>query len=116
MSEWSSDVCTSDLMQQAGVRGTLLLAAEGINGTVAGSRAGVDALLAFLRADARLASLDWKESFSEDNPFLRTKVKLKKEIVTMGIEGVDPNQVRSEESRVGKECVSTCRCRWWPYH
>lgn len=82
-----------ELMQQKGVRGSLLLAAEGINGTVAGSREGVDALLAYLRKDERLAGLDWKESFVDDYPFLRTKVKLKKEIVTLGIEGVDPNQV-----------------------
>lgn len=82
-----------ELMQRVGVRGSLLLAAEGINGTVAGPRAGVDALLAFLRCDARLAELECKESFVDDYPFLRTKVKLKKEIVTMGIEGVDPNQV-----------------------
>lgn len=75
------------------IKGTLLLAAEGINGTVAGSRKDIDHLLAYLRSDPRLAALDHKESYYEDMPFYRTKVKLKKEIVTMGVEGIDPNQV-----------------------
>lgn len=79
-----------DLMTEHDVRGTLLLAAEGINGTVAGSRTAIDALLAFLKSDSRLVDLDSKESFDETNPFYRTKVRLKKEIVTMGVEGIDP--------------------------
>ncbi|MCH9691987.1 MAG: rhodanese-related sulfurtransferase [Gammaproteobacteria bacterium] len=74
------------------VYGTLLLAHEGINGTVAGSRAGIDGLLAWLQADPRLASLKWKESYTEKRPFLRSKVKLKREIVTMGVEAIDPNR------------------------
>ncbi|WP_226667913.1 rhodanese-related sulfurtransferase [Microbulbifer aggregans] len=74
------------------VRGTLLLAREGINGTVAGSRAGIDALLAYLKSDPRLAELDYKESYTEQMPFLRSKIKLKREIVTMGVEGIDPRQ------------------------
>ena len=74
------------------INGTILLAAEGINGTVAGSRAGIDALLAFLRADARLADMEHKESYADTPPFDRMKVRLKKEIVTLGIAGVDPNQ------------------------
>ena len=80
-------------MKSLHVRGTLLLAREGINGTVAGSREGVDQLLVFLRADTRLANLDAKESYTDKMPFLRSKVKLKKEIVTMGVEGVDPRNV-----------------------
>ncbi len=75
------------------IKGTLLLAEEGINGTVAGSRAAIDELLNYLKADPRLASLEHKESFDEAMPFYRMKVKLKKEIVTMGVEGIDPNQV-----------------------
>jgi len=75
------------------VRGTLLLAAEGVNGTIAGSRAGVDAVLDFLRADPRINTLTAKESYTDENPFYRTKVKLKKEIVTMGIEDIDPNHI-----------------------
>jgi len=75
----------------AGVRGTLLLAHEGINGTIAGSRQGIDEVLAYLHADPRLADLEHKESTDDHLPFYRMKVKLKKEIVTMGIEGIDPN-------------------------
>lgn len=81
------------MMLANNVRGTLLLAAEGINGTISGSREDIDTVLAWLRADPRLAELDHKESLVDKHPFLRTKVKLKKEIVTMGIEGVDPTRV-----------------------
>lgn len=73
-----------------GVKGTLLLAREGINGTIAGSREGIDAVMAWMRADERLAPIETKESYAESNPFYRTKVKLKAEIVTMGVEDVDP--------------------------
>lgn len=81
------------LMENQQIRGTLLLAREGINGTVAGSRSAIDDLLTWLKSDARLADLDYKESYANNPPFYRTKVKLKKEIVTMGIEGIDPNRV-----------------------
>lgn len=74
------------------VKGTLLLAKEGINGTVSGSREGIDAVLAWLRADPRLVDIDHKESYCAEQPFYRTKVKLKKEIVTLGVPGVDPNR------------------------
>lgn len=74
------------------VKGTLLLAEEGINGTVAGSREGIDALLAWLRSDPRMAALEHKESGCDEQPFYRTKVKLKKEIVTLGVPGTDPNK------------------------
>ena len=82
-----------DLMLAHEVRGTLLLAAEGINGTIAGPRAGIDAVLGFIRSDPRFSEIDVKESFSETNPFYRSKVKLKKEIVTMGVEDIDPNHI-----------------------
>ncbi|NMP15659.1 rhodanese-related sulfurtransferase [Thalassotalea sp. Y01] len=75
------------------VVGTLLLAQEGINGTVAGSRAGIDALLSFLNNELGLEPISFKESFTDKAPFKRTKVKLKKEIVTMGVQGIDPKQV-----------------------
>ena len=78
---------------QAGVKGTLLLANEGVNGTIAGSRQGIDTVLNYLRADSRLANLSHKESFDTSQPFYRMKVKLKKEIVTMGVDGIDPNEV-----------------------
>lgn len=74
------------------IRGTLLLASEGINGTIAGDRSGVDAVLAHLRSDPRFASLEHKESLHEKRPFLRMKVKLKREIVTLGVAGIDPNR------------------------
>lgn len=77
-------------MTEREIRGSLLLAAEGINGTVAGTRRAIDELLAYLKTDERLADLDYKESYDESNPFYRTKVRLKKEIVTLGIEGIDP--------------------------
>lgn len=79
-------------MLQAGVRGTLLLANEGINGTVAGTREGMDQLLSYIKTDPRLADIDTKESYNTELPFNRAKVKLKKEIVTLGVENVDPNK------------------------
>ncbi|WP_291009497.1 rhodanese-related sulfurtransferase [Hydrogenophaga sp.] len=78
--------------ERHGVKGTLLLAREGINGTIAGSEADVHAVLAHLRADPRLAGLPHKESWSDKPPFLRMKVRLKKEIVTLHVPGLDPNQ------------------------
>lgn len=82
-----------DKMSELGVKGSLLLASEGINGTVAGSREAIDGLLAYLRQDPRLVDIDHKESYTDAMPFNRTKVKLKKEIVTLGVEGIDPNSV-----------------------
>ena len=72
--------------------GTLLLAAEGINGTVSGTREGIDNLLAWIKQQPGLENIDSKESYDDKIPFYRTKVKLKKEIVTMGVEGIDPRQ------------------------
>lgn len=79
--------------QANGLCGTLLLAAEGINGTIAGRRDALEAVLAWLRSDPRLADLEHKESTSAERPFLRMKVKLKREIVTMGQPAVDPARV-----------------------
>lgn len=83
----------TEVMKQNGIKGTLLLAQEGINGTVSGDREGINALLAWLKSDPRLADLDYKESYHEKQPFRRCKVKLKKEIVTLGVEGIDPKEV-----------------------
>ena len=80
------------LCQKLGIKGTLLLAAEGINGTVAGTRKSIDSLLDYLKTDARLANLEHKESYCDEQPFYRTRIKLKKEIVTLGVPGVDPNK------------------------
>ena len=76
--------------EQNAVFGTLLLAPEGLNGTIAGPRRGVDAVLATLRALPGFASLEHKESWAETQPFLRLKVRLKREIVTMGVTDIDP--------------------------
>ncbi|WP_085047192.1 rhodanese-related sulfurtransferase, partial [Brevirhabdus pacifica] len=78
------------LCEGHGLRGTLLLAPEGVNGTVAGSRGGIAALIAHLRALPGCAGLEWKESHAEEMPFLRLRVRLKREIVTMGQPDVDP--------------------------
>lgn len=77
-------------MLQNKVRGTLLLANEGINGTIAGNAAGIENLLGFLRRDTRLQNLQCKLSYDDEMPFYRSRVKLKSEIVTMGVEGLDP--------------------------
>lgn len=79
-----------DLCTQQGVKGSLLLAQEGINGTIAGPPAGIAAVLAHLRALPGCAALEHKESFAAEMPFGRMKVKLKREIVTMGKPDVDP--------------------------
>lgn len=81
-----------EVMLENNVKGTLLLANEGINGTIAGERAGIDAVLKWLKSDSRLKDLDYKESYDDTYPFYRSKVKLKKEIVTMGVAGIDPNR------------------------
>jgi UPF0176 protein len=73
------------------IKGTLLLAYEGINGTIAGERENLERVLAFLRSDPRFADLEHKESIASKRPFRRMKVKLKKEIVTLGVEGINPS-------------------------
>lgn len=76
--------------KEAGTGGTLLLAPEGINGTIAGSRAGIDMVLRHIRSLPGCADIEHKESFTAKNPFYRMKVRLKKEIVTLGVGDVDP--------------------------
>lgn len=66
------------------LRGTILLAGEGINATVAGTREGIDALCSLLKDDMRFVGMEYKESVADEMPFHRMKVRLKKEIVTMG--------------------------------
>lgn len=80
------------------VRGSLLLAPEGINGTIAGSRAGIDAVLVHIKALPGCAGLEWKESHAKEAPFGRLKVRLKKEIVSMGAPGLDPASVGTHVS------------------
>jgi len=76
-----------------GIRGTILLAAEGINGTIAGAPAELAAMLAFMRRLPPFVDLESKESGADVMPFKRMKVRLKKEIVTMGVSGLDPARV-----------------------
>lgn len=78
--------------QQQGIKGSILLAEEGINGTIAGSPGAIDAVLGHLKSDPHLADLTHKESHAMTQPFDRLKVRLKQEIVTLGVPGVDPNQ------------------------
>ncbi|MEQ9489779.1 MAG: rhodanese-related sulfurtransferase [Alphaproteobacteria bacterium] len=80
------------ICDDAGLCGTLLLAPEGINGTIAGTRAGIDTALAGIRATLGIDDLEYKESSAPAPPFYRMKVRLKKEIVTMGEPDIDPNE------------------------
>jgi len=75
------------------IKGTLLLAHEGINGTIAGTDEAIRELLSFLKADPRLSALEHKDSRADKMPFYRMKTRLKREIVTMGVEGIDPNNI-----------------------
>jgi UPF0176 protein len=81
------------LCQEQGIKGTVLLAQEGVNGTVAGTQAAIQAFLAFFEQDGRFEDMSAKQSYEATPPFYRMKVKLKQEIVTLGIPEVDPNQV-----------------------
>ena len=76
-----------------GIKGTLLLAEEGLNGTIARSPEAIDAALAELRALPGAEGLEAKFSEAADMPFARLKVRLKREIVTMGVPGTDPNSL-----------------------
>ncbi len=86
-------------MLKNNIKGTLLLAREGINGTVAGTQQSIDLLLDWIRADHRLHNVRCKFSYDDEMPFYRSRVKLKKEIVTMGIEGIDPNRSAGTQVR-----------------
>ena len=82
------------------IRGTILLAAEGINGTIAGSQENLDSILEFFHQDPRLTDLKFRISYANDNPFYRLKVKLRNEIVTLGVDTIDP------ANRTGKRIAS----------
>lgn len=79
-----------DLCTDRGIKGTLLLAAEGVNGTIAGSDMGIAAVIDHIRALPGCDGLEVKYSAAKDMPFQRMKVRLKKEIVTMKVDGLDP--------------------------
>ncbi len=82
-----------ELCQRHQIKGTLLLAGEGINGTIAGAADDVHAVLAWLRSDARLADLEHKQAWSDVAPFHRMKVRLKAEIVTMHVDGLQASRM-----------------------
>ncbi len=82
-----------DMTKRLGVKGTLLLASEGINGTVAGKPEAISELVKFLESIDEISGMEIKYSHALTMPFLRMKVRLKKEIVTMGVPGIDPLQV-----------------------
>lgn len=77
-------------MQELNILGTILLASEGVNGGFAGTPEDMQAFYAYLRSDSRFADLTFKETFDDFIPFEKIKVKLRKEIVTMGVHGIDP--------------------------
>lgn len=79
-------------MRDINIKGTIILAAEGINGGFAGKREEMELFYQFMRSDSRLIDLNFKETFDEKNPFEKAKVKLRNEIVTMGIKNIDPTQ------------------------
>jgi len=87
---WQAPI--KEICQQQTVKGTILLAEEGINGTIAGDRNAIDAVFAFLQADPRLVDIDIKESSATEPPFAKLKVRLKKEIVTIGLPEVSPTE------------------------
>ena len=78
--------------QENEIIGTLLLAPEGINGTIAGPEEGMKIILDWLRNDSRFADLEIKHSHASEKPFHRMKVKLKKEIITLGVEDTNPSE------------------------
>ncbi len=82
-----------NLMLKNQIKGTVLLAEEGINGTVASDEEGINNLLTWLKSDSRFNDLEHKLSFENQIPFNRTRVKIKKEIVTMGVDGIDPTRL-----------------------
>jgi UPF0176 protein len=81
-----------DFCREHQLKGTIILASEGINGTIAGSREAIDLLIEFLHRDRDFADLEFKESTAHTSPFVRLKVKIKPEIVTLGLPAINPNQ------------------------
>ena len=81
-----------ELCHRLALKGVMLISTEGINATMAGAHENVERLLAWLDADLRFKALTIKEAYAEDNPFYRLRVRLKKEIVSLGVEGIDPNR------------------------
>ena len=94
---------------ELGLKGTILLAPEGINVFLAGSRESMDAIVAHLRSDPRFADLQPKESLSAEPPFHRMRVRLKKEIITMKMPVIRPEEGRAPS-------VSAATLKQWLDH
>ena len=101
-------------LQQFQMKGTILVAHEGINGTIAGPSHGAEQMLGMLRAIPGLGDLTPKRSYCDEYPFLRSKVKIKQEIVTMGQPDLDPNQPGNMSAqRIGMHSYQTLTwCSW----
>ena len=84
------------LCTRLGVKGTLIVASEGMNGTVAGSADAIDRLVAFLGRLEGFAGAQIRYSTAEEPPFRRLKIRVKKEIVTMGVPGIGPTGIRGD--------------------
>ncbi|MFN5504654.1 MAG: rhodanese-related sulfurtransferase [Pseudanabaena sp.] len=82
----------TDFCNRHDLKGVILLAQEGINSTIAGSREGIDALLSYLRSDLRLQNLEHKETTSDVMPYNKLRVRLKKELVKFGVSDIDPSK------------------------
>jgi UPF0176 protein len=85
-----------ELCKANNIKGSLLIGEEGINGTISGAREGINHIKNYLINILHFDDLEYKESLAENHPFYRMKVKLKKEIVTLGIEGVNPNKSKGQ--------------------
>lgn len=81
---------------ELGIKGTLILANEGINGSFCGSREQVDDFMAYLGTYPEFQGIHFKENYDNSNPFDKSKVKLRKEIVSMGVAGVDAEKNAGE--------------------
>lgn len=87
---------TLEFCKSCGLKGTILLAKEGVNSTISGSREGIDKLYAYLRDEIGIKDLVYKESYHETQPFGKMKVSLKKEIVALGVENLDVEGLKGE--------------------
>lgn len=97
-----------NVMQQNNIMGTIILAHEGINGSFAGTAEEVSTLYNYLRIEPRFADLAFKETYNDMMPFEKAKVKFRKEIVTIGVKGIDPLTCTGQ--RVAPEDWNTLLC------
>ncbi|WP_339048292.1 rhodanese-related sulfurtransferase [Candidatus Mesenet endosymbiont of Phosphuga atrata] len=81
----------ADFCKNIGLKGTILLAEEGINSTISGTKSAIDDFFRFLDLDDRLCNLKWQKTYSNFQPFSKMKVRLKKEIVTLGVSDLSPS-------------------------